>query len=91
MNDKPQPLLSRSKPISLYGLKFEEIVRDVLTIKPPPKEMSRKAMSSKASETPSKTGKKIAPVKLPRDGEVDGGEKTANRIAGEVAKEKRKK
>ncbi len=28
----------RAKPISLYPLKFEEIVRDVLTIKPPPKE-----------------------------------------------------
>ena len=27
-----------SKPMTLYPLKFEEIVRDVLTIKPPPKE-----------------------------------------------------
>jgi len=26
-----------SKPLSLYPLKFEEVIRDVLTMKPPPK------------------------------------------------------
>jgi hypothetical protein len=36
---KPKPERGpASKPMTLYPLKFEEIVRDVLTIKPPPKE-----------------------------------------------------
>jgi hypothetical protein len=39
MNSKPKPERGpASKPMSLYPLKFEEIVKDVLTIKPPPKE-----------------------------------------------------
>jgi hypothetical protein len=36
------PKSTKAKPISLYPLKFEEIVRDVLTIKPPPKEPKAK-------------------------------------------------
>jgi hypothetical protein len=31
----------RRGPISLYPLKFEEVVRDVLTMKPPPKTEKR--------------------------------------------------
>jgi len=38
MNNKPKPERGpASKPLSLYPLKFEDIVKDVLTIKPPPK------------------------------------------------------
>jgi hypothetical protein len=38
MSAKPKPERGpASKPLTLYPLKFEEIVRDVLTIKPPPK------------------------------------------------------
>lgn len=33
----------RSRPISLYPLKFEEIVKDVLTIKPPKKEKRQRS------------------------------------------------
>ena len=39
MSAKPKPERGpASKPLSLYPLKFEEIVRDVVTIKPPPKD-----------------------------------------------------
>jgi hypothetical protein len=33
----------RQPPISLYPLKFEEVVRDVLTIKPPEKERRQRS------------------------------------------------
>jgi len=45
MTAKPKPERGpASKPLTLDPLNFEEIVRDVLTIKPPPKEHKPKRM-----------------------------------------------
>jgi len=38
-----------SKPLSLYPLGFEEVIRDVLTIKPPPKGVKKTGKRSKAA------------------------------------------
>jgi hypothetical protein len=41
----------KAGPISLYPLKFEEIVRDVLTIKPPPKDKKKRAAKARPSKS----------------------------------------
>lgn len=40
-----------SKPLTLYPLKFEDIVRDVLTIKPPPKDKKKRAAKAHSSKS----------------------------------------
>jgi hypothetical protein len=42
----------RAEPSNLYPLKFEEVVKDVLTMKPPPKERKRaKRVGTRRSKT----------------------------------------
>ena len=86
---KPQ----RAKPISLYPLKFEEIVRDVLTITPPPKGEKYShplRQSRKSTETPVPKSNEIAPANTREEDGVGDAASQAGKAHESVAKTKRK-